>query len=101
MSVVLTLGITHAVEQQHIQLPILGSPDGKNWSLRPLAIFPPKCYCGNISSHSAPAALPVSESRVARGALGAAMSGSRFPLLSVRRRGAHPRGERLQRRLIY
>jgi hypothetical protein len=45
-SVVLTLGITHAVEQQHIQLQIHGSQDGKIWSLRPLAVFPPKCYCG-------------------------------------------------------
>ncbi len=45
-SLVLTFGITHAVEQQHIQLQILGSEDGKTWSMRPLLSFPPKCYCG-------------------------------------------------------
>jgi hypothetical protein len=44
--IVLTLGITHAVEQQHIQLQIHGSEDGKTWDVRPLLSFPPKCYCG-------------------------------------------------------
>jgi len=57
-SVVLTLGITHAVEQQHIQLQILGSPDGKSWSPRPLAVFPPKCYCGEYQLTLPPSGMP-------------------------------------------
>jgi hypothetical protein len=57
-SVVLTLGITHAVEQQHIQMQILGSPDGENWSLRPLAVFPPKCYCGEYKITLPPSGMP-------------------------------------------
>jgi len=57
-SVVLTLGITHAVEQQHIQLQILGSEDGKTWSLRPLAVFPPKCYCGEYKVTLPPPGVP-------------------------------------------
>ena len=57
-SVVLTLGITHAVEQQHIQLQILGSQDGKNWALRPLAVFPPKCYCGEYKLTLPPCGTP-------------------------------------------
>jgi hypothetical protein len=57
-SVVLTLGITHAVEQQHLQLQILGSPDGENWSLRPLAVFPPKCYCGEYKLTMPPCGTP-------------------------------------------
>jgi hypothetical protein len=45
-SLVLTLSITHSVEQQHIHLDIHGSEDGKTWPIRPMASFPPKSYCG-------------------------------------------------------
>lgn len=43
---VLTLGITHAVEQESIEIDILGSRDGRAWMARPLATFTPKSYCG-------------------------------------------------------
>jgi hypothetical protein len=43
---ILTLGITHAIEQQRIDVEIHGSADGVNWSTKPLLSFPPKFYCG-------------------------------------------------------
>jgi hypothetical protein len=43
---VLTLGITHAMEQQCLDLEIVESPDGKEWAAKPLAIFTRKFYCG-------------------------------------------------------
>jgi len=43
---VLTLGITHAVEQESIDVGIYGSEDGVNWSPKPLMSFPTKSYCG-------------------------------------------------------
>jgi len=46
---VLTLGITRILEQESLEVFILGSPDGENWSARPLARFPPKFYCGIYS----------------------------------------------------
>jgi hypothetical protein len=45
-SVILTFGITHAIEQQSIELEIRGSDDGQTWRSRPLLSFPAKCYCG-------------------------------------------------------
>jgi hypothetical protein len=54
---VLTLGITRILEQESIEVSILGSPDGEKWGSRPLAKFPPKFYCGmysillNMASH--------------------------------------------------
>jgi len=46
-SLLLTFGITHAVEQQCIQLQIHGSEDGKTWPEQPLLRFSPKFYCGD------------------------------------------------------
>jgi hypothetical protein len=46
---VLTLGITRIIEQESLDVFIWGSTDGENWSLRPLAKFPPKFYCGIYS----------------------------------------------------
>ena len=45
-NLLLTLGITHAVEQESIDLDILGSEDGENWSRKPLVTFTQKFYCG-------------------------------------------------------
>jgi hypothetical protein len=41
-----TFGITHAVENQSVNLEIHSSEDGETWALKPLATFPAKCYCG-------------------------------------------------------
>ena len=43
---VLTLGITHAMEQECLDLDILESDDGKSWSAKPTASFRNKFYCG-------------------------------------------------------
>jgi hypothetical protein len=43
---VLTLGITHAMEQECLDLDILDSSDGKTWSSKPIASFRNKFYCG-------------------------------------------------------
>jgi hypothetical protein len=42
----LTLGITHAVEQESLELDLLASDDGVNWQPRPVVSFTPKFYCG-------------------------------------------------------
>lgn len=42
----LTFGITHAVENQSVNLEIHSSRDGETWASRPFATFPAKCYCG-------------------------------------------------------
>jgi hypothetical protein len=42
----LTLGITHAVENESIGIDIFGSPDGSHWPSRPIATFTEKYYCG-------------------------------------------------------
>ncbi len=49
---------SHAVEQQHIQLQILGSQDGQTWALRPLAVFPPKCASGEYKLTLPPSDMP-------------------------------------------
>jgi hypothetical protein len=43
---VLTLGITHAMEQQSLDVDILASIDGRDWSDKPIAGFTRKYYCG-------------------------------------------------------
>ena len=55
-SVVLTLGITHAVEQETIELDLLASDDGKNWMPRPVVSFTAKSWCGTYQ-----AVLPAAE----------------------------------------
>jgi hypothetical protein len=46
---VLTLGITRILEQESLEVTVLGSPDGEQWDSKPLAKFPPKFYCGLYS----------------------------------------------------
>ena len=54
---VLTLGITRIIEQETLEVSILGSLDKTDWAARPLASFPQKSYCGmysillNLSAH--------------------------------------------------
>ena len=43
---ILTLGITRIIEQESLDLSILGSPDGTDWNAKPLLSFPQKFYCG-------------------------------------------------------
>jgi hypothetical protein len=45
-SLLLTFGITHAVERESIGIEIQGSKDGLVWSRKPLVSFTPKSYCG-------------------------------------------------------
>jgi len=45
-SVQLTLGITAIVEQESLDVAIYGSPDGIEWSAKPLTTFPQKFYSG-------------------------------------------------------
>lgn len=42
----LTLKITHAVEQEAIELWLMGSPDGNTWAAQPLATLPQRFYEG-------------------------------------------------------
>jgi hypothetical protein len=42
----LTLDITKIIEQESLDLSILGSADGATWTPKPLAEFPQKFYCG-------------------------------------------------------
>jgi len=42
----LTLGITRIIEQQSLDLAVLGSVDNTDWSGKPLISFPQKFYCG-------------------------------------------------------
>jgi hypothetical protein len=44
--VLLTFGITHAVERESIGVEIYGSHDGLAWPVKPLVSFTPKSYCG-------------------------------------------------------
>lgn len=44
--VMLTLGITHAMEQESLDLDLYASHDAKKWSLTPIASFTRKYYCG-------------------------------------------------------
>jgi len=42
----LNLNITNIVEQESLDLSILGSPDGATWGAKPLTAFPQKFYRG-------------------------------------------------------
>lgn len=46
---VLTLGISHVVEQAGLTVSIWGSSDGTTWEPKPLTSFPQKYYCGLYS----------------------------------------------------
>jgi hypothetical protein len=45
-NLLLTFGITHAVEHQSIGIDIQGSHDGLSWPAKPVVSFTPKFYCG-------------------------------------------------------
>jgi hypothetical protein len=45
-NLILTFGITHAIEQESMAVEIFGSKDRLRWSPQPILSFPPKCYCG-------------------------------------------------------
>ena len=42
----LTLGITRIIEQESLDVAILGSPDNSDWGGKPILSFPQKFYCG-------------------------------------------------------
>jgi hypothetical protein len=42
----LDLKITEAVEQEYIELWVLGSSDGNTWGSKPLAVLPQRFYAG-------------------------------------------------------
>ncbi len=42
----LTLKITKIIEQESLDLSILGSVDGATWGAKPLVSYPQKFYCG-------------------------------------------------------
>lgn len=48
-SLLVTLGITHTVEQESLEVEIQGSADGQVWQPKALAGFPQKFYCGTYS----------------------------------------------------
>jgi hypothetical protein len=43
----LTLKITEAVEQEYVELWLMGSPDGTSWGAQPLAMLPQRFYVGD------------------------------------------------------
>lgn len=45
-TLLLTLSITHAVEDESIGIDIRGSKDGISWPPEPILSFAPKFYCG-------------------------------------------------------
>ena len=45
-ALILTLGITRIVEQESIDVSIMGSADGTDWGAKPVTSFPQKFYCG-------------------------------------------------------
>ena len=45
-AVLVTLGITHVVEQEALLVSLHGASDGTAWAAQPLAIFPQKFYTG-------------------------------------------------------
>jgi hypothetical protein len=42
----LTLEISRIIEQESLDISILGSADGTTWGAKPVAAFPQKFYCG-------------------------------------------------------
>ena len=53
-----TLGITTTVEQEKLEVSVLGSTDGEHWLDQPLADFRQKFYCGRYELPLDPAAFP-------------------------------------------
>jgi hypothetical protein len=46
-AVLLTLGITRIIEQESLDVAVMGSSDGQTWDK--LSVFPQKFYCGTYS----------------------------------------------------
>jgi hypothetical protein len=44
----LTLEITKIIEQESLDLAVVGSPDGATWGAKSLACYPQKFYCGQF-----------------------------------------------------
>jgi len=42
----LTLEITRIIEQESLEVSIIGSADGATWGAKPVVSFPQKFYCG-------------------------------------------------------
>jgi len=42
----LTLDITKIIEQESLEVSVVGSADGATWGPKPMAAFPQKFYCG-------------------------------------------------------
>jgi len=42
----LTLEITKIIEQESLEVSIIGSADGTTWGAKPIVAFPQKFYCG-------------------------------------------------------
>lgn len=57
-SVMVTLGLTHVIEQEALTVSVQGSSDGSNWAAPALVSFPQKFYTGvssvfiDLSKHS-------------------------------------------------
>jgi hypothetical protein len=49
-TLLLTLGITHTIEQESLDVTVWGSADGKEWGIQPLLSFPQKFYCGTYQA---------------------------------------------------
>ncbi len=54
----LTLEITRIIEQESLEVSIIGSADGATWGAKPVVSFPQKFYCGqtplllDLTAHS-------------------------------------------------
>jgi hypothetical protein len=46
----LTLDITRIVEQESLEISVMGSADGAAWDPKPIVTFPQKFYCGEYPS---------------------------------------------------
>lgn len=45
-ALLVTLGITHVIEQEGLLVSLYGSADGVTWDAAPLGVFPQKFYTG-------------------------------------------------------
>ena len=45
----ITLGITHMMERESLDVAVWGSSDDAGWGAKPLVHFPQKSYCGTYS----------------------------------------------------
>lgn len=62
-NILLTFGVTHAVERESIKVDVFGSKDGSSWCEKPLVSFSPKSYCGTYEL-----TLPLCEARYLKAA---------------------------------